>query len=1111
MSPTYNKPTQEQIEKLKEFIPKKYNPKNIITGGNVEEKTKDSGEKVYVVKRKKYSGVKSVSDNIEDEDVIETDVEPDKKPLSSPAPWDVQTLLNRPLYVSETANISPGRPLASMSPDERDIILRYIRTGESTPYPPSSASGGSMAGITAVQGASSLERIDLARRNINNMRDSLLSQYNNIDPNSSYSFNGKVISGVEAKNILKERIDALDVENQGLINQRYNIVESSQEQQSIISGFPLESIYEPTGEDSFNVLTPDMIVNLKEEELYKTKREELVERMTGKMGGGPAVLEEIRFITGAFIHPGDIGAIISNIITGDSERIIDIYAKQVYDFESKDIPSLFFESYKPGGWGFLATSAASLVGINSLLGSIGAATGAGGMIVAENLPWVVGGAMSSIVGAELGLNKALEDMGELPPGSTAELIGRRSAELAVMAGAGIVASRSTPFIEREIVETKIDNYTKSYQSRIRLFDKPIFSSKEFFVLEPVSNIGLDIKNIPMLSRMGSAPSSIYDTPIISISQIKGSSKITYRPEYNEFNVEKIVNNNIMKPFDTVFKPPIKNIKSPIDALYKSKTIDLFEKILFKPIQKTLDDFIKGSFYVTFNNVDVLEKTINLKGFKPLVSKESTESKSIYDIDLYKSNKDIESRYIKQKQDAYDKLMSWKSLSLKDIIKRSPKQSQLPGFERIIDKSMKPFKPFEPPIHKPMSIEDIYNKISKQSLDEYLGRGKPTVNKNKLVQTSLYDLLFKSSIENIIVSLKPRPIGKKPFDFAKQDITKPVGSNNIVLEKTYVKTKGDVSQIGGDFSGGTSQVSMDVLRDIGRFESDSYIRSSSIGNMLSDNKPGRGDVNVPLVFQGDIFSGRSKLKKDVLSSNINMNDMSQFENSLIKQIQQQDSYNVSNVIQNQLSDQMQRQEYKQVQIQDNIFEQIKTPIFSLIYDYINTTTSKPPSSIITPSIDIPVMSIDSIEKSMGLSNNQAYNVFVYKRQYANGRRIRGRQEMKINDNALNLLDAKSLGSNLTDKSAKRTFIIKPSDSKPHKLNKRVQSWDDCWFEYSDKGNGRFVETNKYAIDSPGEIEEITMRGIDARRNRKNPSKTNNVLKDIDIVNRKVNKMFNRRFR
>jgi len=157
---------------------------------------------------------------------------------------------------------------------------------------------------------------------------------------------------------------------------------------------------------------------------------------------------------------------------------------------------------------------------------------------------------------------------------------------------------------------------------------------------------------------------------------------------------------------------------------------------------------------------------------------------------------------------------------------------------------------------------------------------------------------------------------------------------------------------------------------------------------------------------------------------------------------------------------------------------------------------PPREIIGPP-GIPIISLEKdLMKGISLAP-QAYDVFVYKPQFKDGKRIRGKEEVKLNKKPLRRTDALALGSDLVDNTAKRTIIIKEAKGKPHKLRKKVRSWSSQMFEYNQRGPNKFVEKNIHAIDSPGEIKEITMKGLEARKRGGRRGKTV-VLGDIDKV-------------
>ena len=124
---------------------------------------------------------------------------------------------------------------------------------------------------------------------------------------------------------------------------------------------------------------------------------------------------------------------------------------------------------------------------------------------------------------------------------------------------------------------------------------------------------------------------------------------------------------------------------------------------------------------------------------------------------------------------------------------------------------------------------------------------------------------------------------------------------------------------------------------------------------------------------------------------------------------------------------------------------------------------------------------SVYETVGVSPpNQGYDVFVKRRQWKDGRRIRGTEWVKVNKKSLFYNDAINIGSNIVDNTAKASFKVKPSKGKPVKRKTKTYPAN----EYIQRGN-YFVELPEFRIDSKGELREITQRGINANR-RKGPT-------------------------
>lgn len=144
-----------------------------------------------------------------------------------------------------------------------------------------------------------------------------------------------------------------------------------------------------------------------------------------------------------------------------------------------------------------------------------------------------------------------------------------------------------------------------------------------------------------------------------------------------------------------------------------------------------------------------------------------------------------------------------------------------------------------------------------------------------------------------------------------------------------------------------------------------------------------------------------------------------------------------------------------------------------------------TATITPTITIASMLPigAGMEQVFGVSKPTAYHAMVKKRQYVNGKRIRGTEWTKADPHAYSREDALAVASHVADNTAKRSIkIVAAEGKKPRKRPSRINTWADQIFEYRDKGGGVMVETNMFAIDSPGEIREISQRGWEARKKK-----------------------------
>ena len=110
--------------------------------------------------------------------------------------------------------------------------------------------------------------------------------------------------------------------------------------------------------------------NYKDYQEFKEERERIESRLKGEQGIGGKVIEGTRFVSSVFIKPNVLPAIASEAWFGEKENkrdtVLNIYTQHMYGLNKVvkrpgwegGVTGAFAESYKPGGYGFIATSAA---------------------------------------------------------------------------------------------------------------------------------------------------------------------------------------------------------------------------------------------------------------------------------------------------------------------------------------------------------------------------------------------------------------------------------------------------------------------------------------------------------------------------------------------------------------------------------------------------------------------------------------------------------------------------------------------------------------------------------------------------------------------------------
>ena len=740
-------------------------------------------------------------------------------------------------------------------------------------------------------------------------------------------------------------------------------------------------------------------------------KEDVRGRIAGEEGLGPQVLEGARFVSSLFIRPGDFGAMTAAAIGGDSERFLDVYAGQIEEFADKNIPELFLESYKPGGFGFLGTTAALTVGIGGAASGALAGAGAGGKILATGLPFVAAGAMGAVLGAELGITQGLENMGELPEGSTRELLGRRAAELGVAYGAGAAAALGTATPTKGII---MEEYPGSIGLRKTIglgkYQRPI--TREYFILT-------DGKQIPLWGT-GFEPTF--------------PGVVPYTPKTPSTFVYNLLDPQAMVLFTGVprTEPIVSSKGTPLE--------------MQRPI--TYRQLVKGT------------------GWEP-------------DIETYIG------KQLKQRDVPVDFMGTPKG-------KRVPTSyRKVVGTKRGIDYETYVGKMVEKEIGRSLSTKVLPKPMRwEPMLDFYafteLGvsvfdtspmvRLKPVVKRkpSRVIDMGKEFRIQEKKFEGVSLG-QTQKSGQRTIQLQKQKVTQEQKSEQVLIQKPVTRKK---------------LVSMKELEQMGRFDQELYqVVQHPEGEVASGSRVIQTPLVVPIsvVEQGqmqgmDSFMGSMQgMMSMSLRQQMQQQGQGQYQNqlvsltqaSLVSPVQEQMPMQI------QMQAQMQAQELNLQLKQQSIIENIQKGI-----------------------------AVDLQGAGLISSGEGGYDVFVKKRQWVDGRRVRGTEWEKLNKHALNEFDAKSLGSHKTDNTAKRTFKLVETDEQPRPLRKKVTPWDMQMLEYNRRGKDKYVEDVMFAIDSPGELDEITERGIAARTGRRNITADFGRVKGMGSMENRMSRMMRR---
>ena len=787
-------------------------------------------------------------------------------------------------------------------------------------------------------------------------------------------------------------------------------------------------------------------------------------RIQQRMTGTPEerIQEFTRFVSLSVIKPVSfLAPVIGEAIFGGEQarkNILNIIAEQTTELQGKGIGEIAISSYTdPGGLGFIGTVFAVAPHAIGLLGKVG---GPGGAILKVGVPTVLKGAIVTTVGVDIGVAavKGPEEVGKR--------IVQHGAFFGLAAGFGLAATGRPllPKVKRHIVyepktgrlaeQKYIDVLGKQLKiPGIKLTTVDSFHVSGFTGAKPFG-VGISFKTTvppapakqPFVGGLSAKPSTV---PLV----------------ISKFGDVTFVDTGIIKPTVTGLpmpgvytgRQPVLRGPRPLVELKPLKG-ELVIKEPELPFQATTESFEK--------NLKFLGKAKTTEGIKPpsIVKEPLIKEPILKDIFPRKPLR------IKPVKDTVTKLgispegvISLEKYGAKLITIGKAKTTGLPlpgeftGRQPVL-RGLRPLVEVKRIPGRIIPIEETFPLI-------------------KIFESGLSPQ-FEGLIK-ITPKVKGKPIRKTLRDIIGDEETR----LDKLAEKGGVVRSGDTKLL--------QLTKQKTITKVKQLELKSITKEKVITEKITLQEQRQMQISdrklLETMLQQKLVTTKVKQVTDVRQEGI-------FGLSFAQQ-QKQKSLQEQVVMLKHGTPQMQKTIQDVVSIQGKATAEvvIEEPMFERIYapvivrpivvvppPVVKPPVTKPPEE---PTLKQPqqkgllLFQADLIREGL---ETPVYNTFVLKTQYSNGVRIRGRVKEKLNKRPLRRSDALALGSNVTDNTAKRTIIIERTDGKPSKMRKRVRPWSLQALEYRQKDENTYVEVNAHAIDSPGEIREITMKGISARK-------------------------------
>ncbi len=424
--------------------------------------------------------------------------------------------------------------------------------------------------------------------------------------------------------------------------------------------------------------------------------------------------------------------------------------------------------------------------------------------------------------------------------------------------------------------------------------------------------------------------------------------------------------------------------------------------------------------------------------------------------------------------------------------------QMETYLQATTKTMKSFKKFAPPKHRPLTIEEYYAKVSKTAKTDFLkgDKAKVSIQKHLPVEyrKTKYLIVAKGDRAEVLKLEADTTVigGKTPLTFKKAEITlkdivgkKPVAPTSVVTKDVGV-TRGlkpqapllDTTSTGFRMPGGwaiaTGGISLKTLEFLEEgldIIHPHWGRPSKIDSMLltkpeiiiEKKKDVTGVLTVePLLSMVNVEEFLSKKKPRI--------DIFKKQKPDVAKILTPFKGIIPDVSQSLLQDVALIQKTDLLMDLDYKFE-LDQPII--------TITEKPPPPIPPP----PLIPEDMISKKkellLGKKEETGFNVYVKARTMYHGKIVKPTKFKRMNKEPLTESDALALGGTIADNTSAISFKIKPTKGTPTRSKELIKPWRNIKHKFTKKGKV-YIEKTKHRIDTPGEIKGITALGWKSKK-------------------------------